>query len=84
MSILKRLLKKKNKNFPVLPKNENKKSKTVEKILMGAVIGGAIGSVVGASIRSRNNDKPKRKYSILRKLLGIKKKIPIETEKKDL
>jgi len=33
------------------------KKKLLDKILMGAVIGGAIGSVIGASIKHKNNSK---------------------------
>lgn len=81
MKLLK-LFRKKNKEKILEPSS---KKKVVEKVLMGAIIGGAIGSVVGASIlKNKNKDKKNTKFSLLRKILGIKKKIPIETDKKDL
>lgn len=35
---------------------KKKKSKLLEKVIMGAVIGGAIGSVVGASIKGKKEE----------------------------
>lgn len=65
--------------------NEKPKSRAFEKVLMGAIIGGAIGSVVGASIKRKNpSESSQKKFSFLKKILGIKKKIPIETDKTDL
>ena len=37
---------------------EKKKKRLFEKILMGAVIGGAIGSVVGATLTHKNKNEP--------------------------
>jgi hypothetical protein len=77
------------KLFKRRKKNENltqkPKSKVFEKVVMGAIIGGAIGSVVGVSIlKNKKEEGKKTKFMLLRKLLGIKKKIPTETDKKDL
>jgi len=66
-----------------------KKMRILDKILMGAVIGGAIGSVVGASLHQDNNkgSEPEKtkKRSLVRSLFGffrrkskLTKKIPIE------
>ncbi len=81
MKLLKLFGRRKNKETPA----QKPKSRVLEKVVMGAIIGGAIGSVVGVSIlKSRKEEGKKSKFSLLRKLLGIKKKIPTETDKKDL
>ncbi|PKL36457.1 hypothetical protein CVV38_00945 [Candidatus Peregrinibacteria bacterium HGW-Peregrinibacteria-1] len=56
--------------------NKSKKRRIFDKIIMGAVVGGAIGSVVGASIKKKSSPEdlttpqtPKKK-SILRRLIG--------------
>ena len=76
----------------------NKKRKLIDKVLMGAVIGGAIGSVIGASISKKNPERgvtktdengnnkvqPKEGFfkSFLRKILLSKKQRALKNAKK--
>lgn len=61
-------------------KKKNKSRGIVDKLLMGAVIGGAIGSVIGASLKNSNNEKKEEieeekkeepKKGIFRKIIGV-------------
>ena len=75
---------------------KKKKSRLIDKLLMGAVIGGAIGSVVGATMSKKDKEEqppeplPEPKRRTFSRVLGVfkrKKKeevelkeIPLETE----
>lgn len=43
-----------------MKEDNNKKKKIFEKLMMGAIIGGAIGSVVGASVKGKKDENIKK------------------------
>ncbi|MFH1284794.1 MAG: hypothetical protein ABIH78_04385 [Candidatus Peregrinibacteria bacterium] len=64
-------------------KDKKRKIRMIEKLLMGAVIGGAIGSVVGATIAPKKGKETRAGiFKTIKVLLGRKKekKIPNEHE----